>query len=321
MFEEGTVALERVQEMVDGFIIAVPGILLGIIIFLLFFIVAHLANKLMIQIVSRRSRAEGIAVVMGRLTQWVVMLLGFLISLTAALPSLEPAQLVELLGISSVAIGFAFRDVLQNFLAGILLIFTQPFWIGDQIVFGDFEGTVEDIRTRATYIKTYNGRRIIVPNAELFTKSVTVNTAFPTVRTEYTLGIGYGDDIELARKLILEAVLEVPEVMRSPAPTAWVTELGNSTVDISVWWWTESYRYDVVVVRSKVLTKIKTRLTENGVDLPFPTQQVLFHDQTEDTDGDRKRQREGWPAIPDTPPPTARGIASSLEKLADRKAQ
>lgn len=314
---EGNLALNRLEEMANGLISAVPGIVLGIIIFLLFYVLARAANVAIERLIRRRERAEGVAVVMGRLTQWVVVLLGFFVSLTAALPSLEPAQLVELLGISSVAIGFAFRDVLQNFLAGILLIFTQPFWIGDQIVFGEYEGTVEDIHTRATYIKTYNGRRVIVPNAELFTKSVIVNTAFRTVRTEYMLGIGYGDDIDAAREVVLQAVREVPEVMQEPEPTAWVSELAESTVNISVWWWTESFRYDVVVVRSKVLTRIKQRLTENGVDLPFPTHQVLFHDQTEATDGDRSRQREGWPAGPQTPP-AARGIARSLEALAPR---
>jgi small-conductance mechanosensitive channel len=313
MFDDNF-AVERVEELANSFVASLPNLLLGVIVFAFFYVIGRIVNAVVERIVRRREKAEGIAVVMGRLAQWVIVLLGFFVSLTAALPSLEPGQLVELLGISSVAIGFAFRDVLQNFLAGILLIFTQPFWIGDQIIFGEYEGTVEDIQTRATYIKTYDGRRIIVPNAELFTKSVIINTAYRTVRTEYTLGIGYGDDLTRAQELIYQAVTEVPEVMREPVPTVWVTELAESTVNISVWWWTESFRYDVVVVRSKVLTRIKELLTEQGIDLPFPTSQVLFHDQTEATDGDRARQREGWPAGPETPP-GQRGIASALERL------
>ena len=93
-----------------------------------------------------------------------------------AIPSFQPAQLIQLLGISGVAIGFAFLDILQNFLAGILILLTEPFRLGDQIVVGGYEGTVEEIETRATSIRTYDGRRVVIPNSNLFTESVTVNT-------------------------------------------------------------------------------------------------------------------------------------------------
>lgn len=116
--------------------------------------------------------------VMGRLAQGVTIQVGLFISLSIVIPSLKASDLVQLLGVSGVAIGFAFRDILQNFLAGILILLTEPFQINDQIVFKDFEGTVENIQTRATTIRTYDGRRIVIPNSELFTNSVTVNTAF-----------------------------------------------------------------------------------------------------------------------------------------------
>ena len=108
-----------------------------------------------------------------------------------------------ILGIGGVAIGFAFRDILQNFLAGILLLVIKPFRIDDQIVFGEFEGTVEDIHTRATQIRTYDGHRIAIPNAKLFTESVAVNTALDARRLEYDVGIGASDDIDRAKALIL----------------------------------------------------------------------------------------------------------------------
>ena len=109
---------------------------------------------------------------------------------------------MQVLGIGSVAIGFAFRDILQNFLAGILLLVTQPFRIGDQIVASNYEGTVEDIQTRATFIRTYDGRHVVVPNADLFTDTVVVNTAFEhrgtsttwasaTVTTSYALAVSF----------------------------------------------------------------------------------------------------------------------------------
>ncbi|MAS37220.1 MAG: mechanosensitive ion channel protein MscS [Anaerolineaceae bacterium] len=315
--DELPIVLARIQEIINGLVAALPGIVLGLITFGVFYVAAGIFKVTVERVVRRSGRTGSLAIVMGRLARWTVLLLGLFVALTIALPSLQPSQLIELLGISSVAFGFAFRDILQNFLAGILLLFTQPFWIGDQIIVGDFEGTVEDIHARASYIQTYDGRRIVIPNAVLFTESVIVNTAFPKLRTEYQVGIGYGDDIDTARALILEAVDEVPEVLSDPAPTAWVTELAASSVNIGVWWWTESRRADVLVVKGKVLTSIKNKLVAHGIDLPFQTQHVLFHDQTEETDGDRSRQREGWPAG-DSDIPKSRSIAASLRQLTDR---
>jgi small-conductance mechanosensitive channel len=236
-------------------------------------------------------------------------------------PTFKAGDLVQLLGISGVAIGFAFRDILQNFLAGILILLTEPFQIDDQIVFKDFEGTVENIETRATTIRTYDGRRIVIPNAELFTNSVTVNTAFDHRRLQYDVGIGYGDDIDQAKQLILEAIASVDGVLKSPEPDAIVIALADSTVNIRARWWINPpRRADALDMQDQVLTAIKSTLTTNGIDLPFPTQQILFHDQTEETDGDRSRQREGWPAGKrEVPKP--RSISSSLRHLAEMRAQ
>jgi small-conductance mechanosensitive channel len=220
-----------------------------------------------------------------------------LVAAVIVFPNFTPTSLIQFLGIGSVAFGFAFRDVLQNYLAGILLLLTQPFRIGDQIRFEDYEGTVEDIQTRATFLRTYDGRRVVIPNAELFTHTVTVNTAFPTRRIEYDVGIGYGDDVDRAKALILDVLRELQDAMDDPAPDVLTHELSASSVVLRVRWWIRPpARQDALDARDHVIAAIKKKLIENGIDLPFPTQHVLFHDQTEATDGDRHRQREGWPA-------------------------
>jgi small-conductance mechanosensitive channel len=242
------------------------------------------------------------------------------ISLSIVIPSLKAGDLVQLLGISGVAIGFAFRDILQNFLAGILILLTEPFQIEDQIVFKGFEGTVENIQTRATTIKTYDGRRIVIPNSELFTNSVTVNTAFENRRLEYDIGVGYGDDIEWTKQLIMEALNSVDVVLKNPAPDVLVMELADSAVNIRARWWIQPPLWsDALDSRDKVISAIKQKLyVENGIDLPYPTTQVLFHDQTEETDGDRSRQREGWPAgKAEVPKP--RSIGGSLKKFIEQQ--
>jgi len=313
--------VDKMQIMLKDFIALLPNMVLALLVFAIFFFVARTIKKVVKNLTREHRQARNLGMVLGRLAQGTTILVGLFIALSIVIPSLKASDLVQLLGISGVAIGFAFRDILQNFLAGILILLTEPFQIDDQIVFKSFEGTVENIQTRATTIRTYDGRRIVIPNSELFTNAVTVNTAFENRRLEYDIGIGYSDDIDEARRLILEAMHQTNGVLETPAPDAIVVELAGSTVNIRARWWVDPpRRADVLDLQDRVLTNIKNKLTANGIDLPFPTQQILFHDQTEATDGDRTQQREGWPAGKNKVP-QSHSISSSLKQLAEIKAQ
>ncbi|MDP9316016.1 MAG: mechanosensitive ion channel family protein [Chloroflexota bacterium] len=309
-------AVSSLEGLINNFIARLPYIVIAVVVLLVSYLLAKGVRQLVRRVSERSKRHRNLGLVLGRLAQFTIVLLGLLIALVIALPGFTPGRLVELLGLTSVAIGFAFRDILQNFLAGILILLTEPFRIGDQIVFKAFEGTVEDIQTRATLIKTYDGRRVVIPNSELFTNAVTVNTAFEHRRLEYDVGIGYGDDIETAKRLMLEAVRSVHGVLLEPAPDVLVVALAESSVTIRVRWWiAPPRRADALDAQDQVIVAVKQTLLANGIDLPFPTRQILFHDQTEATDGDRARQREGWPAGPGDVPPS-HTIADALRRLA-----
>jgi small conductance mechanosensitive channel len=314
-------AWEKIQGMIGGLIVILPNLVLALLVFVLFVIMARFIRNLVRRVTRNRRNARNLGLVLGRLAQGSIILIGLFVALSIVLPSFKAGDLIQLLGISSVAIGFAFRDILQNFLAGILILLTEPFQIDDQIVFKEFEGTVENIQTRATTIRTYDGRRIVIPNSELFTNSLTVNTAFDNRRLEYDIGIGYGDDIDRAKQLILQAIHETEGVFSQPAPDTIVVDLAASTVNIRARWWIKPpRRAPALDLQDSVLTAIKNKLTANGIDMPFPTQQILFHDQTEGTDGDRSRQREGWPAGQGKSPQPRR-LEDSLRKLIEVQAQ
>ena len=311
--------LHRINDLANGFLALLPGIVAGVIVYAL----CHLTGKGLKLLVQRtmgqRRRHRNVGLVLGRVVQGCAIVLGILLAATVAFPTFTPGRLIEVLGIGSVAIGFAFRDILQNYLAGILLLLTEPFRIGDQIIVQSYEGTVEEIQTRATTIKTYDGRRVVIPNADLFTESVIVNTAFDNRRSEYDVGIGVSDDPQRAREIILQTLKHVPGVLSEPPPEVWCVELGDFAVKLRVWWWTEPPRRGHVLdVQDNVLRAIRKALLENGIDLPYPTTQVLFHDQTEETDGDRARQREGWPSgNRDVPRP--RSISAAIAQAAKAK--
>jgi small conductance mechanosensitive channel len=294
MFDE---ALGRLQALGNSAAAILPGLLLGLVVFGLGLVVVRGVRAAVTRAASLREASAGSAAVLGRIAGGVATLVVFLVAAAVAFPSVSAADLFNLLGIGGVAIGFAFRDVLQNLLAGVLILLTRPFRIGDQIRHGDQEGTVEDIWVRATVLRTYDNRRILIPNASLFTDKIEVITAYERRRLQFPLTIGNGDEIARARDVVVRALRSTPGVLADPAPEALVTGLGGAGVDMVARFWIDPpRRREAVDALDGAVEAVKRALAEAGIDLPFPTTQVLFHDQTEETDGDRARQREGWPA-------------------------
>ncbi len=289
------ISLDRIEGYIEGFWWILPNLGIAVVVLVISLIAANVVRQAVLRVFKRRSRPDLAAMLAGA-ARWGVIGLGLLIVATIIFPSISPADLLSTLGIGSIAIGFAFKDILQNWLAGLLILLRQPFRQGDQIIVGKHEGTVEHIEARATLIKTYDGRRVIIPNSSVYTDAVTVNTAFPLRRSQYDVGIGYGDDIDQACGIIINAIRGLEGVADDPPPEAFAWELAGSTVNVRVRWWTHSKRSEVVRVQGRVVGAVKKALTEAGIDLPYPTNVVLLHDQTEEVDGNRHRQREGWPA-------------------------
>lgn len=290
-----TLAWQTLREMIEQLIALLPNIAIALLIFGIALLASRGLRGVVQRINERRNRHSGLGVVLGRLTQWGVVSIGMLIALTIAIPGFTANTLVNALGVSGIVIGFAFRDIFQNFLAGILILLTEPFHIDDQIVYKGFEGTVEQIETRATMIRTYDGRRVVIPNAELYTNVVTVNTAFERRRLQYDIEIGFKDDIDQVRELILQALRSVEGVLAEPPPEVLVVALADNSVNLRARWWIyPPRRADALASQDQVLATINQMLVANAIDLPLPTRQILFYDQTEKTDGDRVRQREGW---------------------------
>lgn len=294
MFDQ---ALGRLQSLGDSAATILPGLLLGVVVFGLGLLLVRGVRAAVTRAASLRSASAGSAAVLGRIAGGLVTIIVFLIAAAVAFPSVSASDLFNLLGIGGVAIGFAFRDVLQNLLAGILILLTRPFKLGDQIRHQTQEGTVEDIWVRATVLRTYDNRRILIPNASLFTDTIEVITAYERRRLQFALTIGNGDDISHARDVVVGALLSIPGVMADPEPEALVTGLGTAGVDmVARFWINPPRRREAVDALDGAIEAVKLALTKAGLDLPYPTTQILFHDQTEETDGDRARQREGWPS-------------------------
>jgi small conductance mechanosensitive channel len=263
-------AWATIQRLGNSFISMLPRFILAALLAWAFTFVGRLARRLVERGAAQRREQRTLQLALGRLVQAAIVVFGLLVAATAAFPTFTMGNLVGTLGVGGVAVGFAFKDIFQNFLAGILLLLTKPFNVGDQIIFKDFEGTVEDIQTRATYLKTYDGRRVVIPNSDLYMNAVTVNTAFRIRRVEHDVRIAIEDDVEQAKRSIMGVMNGVDGVLRDPAADVLVVGIGDSTVSLRARWWAESRVPDALIAQDRVLAGIKSQLQADGIHISGP---------------------------------------------------
>lgn len=254
--------LDSADHMLDGFVARLPALIIGVVVFLMFYVLSILISRTIVR--TTRKHRPNVGVVIARLVGAATLLLGFLVAFSIVAPSFQAADLIKVLGIGGVAIGFAFQNILQNFLAGLLLLWAEPFRVGDEIRLDNFEGAVEEIQTRATIIQTYDKRRIIIPNADLFTRSVIVNTALGSRRWEYDLALKSTLPLAQLKALLLNAIKSDPEVLTNPGPEILVTDLGDmesNNLKVRLLWWTKGARHhEMLASHDRVLSAIKQAL-------------------------------------------------------------
>lgn len=269
---------------IDSFIAAfwerMPYLLIALIVFTIFVLLAKLFKFFIRKTLNDRSYTkQNLVLVLNRVGSSAIIFIGFLIAMVITIPGFTPGQMMSTLGIGSVAIGFAFKDIFQNLLSGILLLLSEPFRIGDQIVSGEYEGTVEDIKIRATTIRTYDGRQVVIPNSDLYTSALTVNTAYKQRRLQLAVGIGYADDIVEAKSVIMKALDRADSVSKQASPTIIAVNLGDSTIDLVVRWFIDDgNQANKVTSIDQVLIEVKTALDKAGIDMPFPVRTIDLSD-------------------------------------------
>ena len=275
----------------NSFLSRLPYIVVAVIVFAVFLIIARVVSRI-ISTAGQRTRFDvTLAELLGRLAYFVTLVVGVFVAAVIIFPAFKPGDLVAGLGITSVAVGFAFKDVLQNFFAGILILWRKPFIVGDQLKFKEYEGTVEEITVRSTRLKTFDGERAVIPNGDIYANAVLVKTAYDKRRVRFVVGIGYLDDIETGRETIRRVLNEIEGILPDPGPWIYVSELAPSSVNFTVYFWVNSEQANVLKVSDKVATGIKYALDEAGIDMPYPHSVVLFHDSTGTRDGDIERAK------------------------------
>ena len=262
-----TSANHLLQQMISR----IPYLIVASLVFVIFWVLSIFFKKAVTKILGNRKHHQNLVTVFRRVGSALILFLGFMVAMIIAVPSFTPGKLIGALGIGSVAIGFAFKDIFQNLLSGILLLLSEPFRIGDQIISGNFEGTVEDIQIRATTIRTYDGRKVVIPNSQLYTSPMTVNTAYSQRRLEFDVGIGYENNIVDAQRVILNVLKAAPTVSKLAEPSVVATALADSSVVLRVRWFIDDgTQTNRVASINEVIIMVKEALEEANISIPFP---------------------------------------------------
>lgn len=263
--------LAQLSDWTAGAITALPRLGIALVFILLTACLAWGVKALITRIGGRAGLRRNLIDVLRLLLGTVIWLAGLLIALTIVFPTITPGRALTTLGLGSVAIGFAFKDTFENFLAGILILLREPFRIDDHVECEGAEGQVEAITIRDTHIRKTDGQLVVVPNGQLFHNPVTVRTDRAYRRTAIMVGVAYGENVDEAREVIAKAVREVDMVRDDVRDIqVFAKAFGASSIDFEVAWWTGSAPVDIRASRDKVVAAIKTALDDAGIEIPFP---------------------------------------------------
>jgi len=252
----------------------VPKLLSALVIFGVGWYLAVWLGKLVERLLQRRKVDREIALLLRRATQWGVFAASTLMALDQV--GFDITTFLAGLGALGFALGFAVQDITQNLMAGVLLLLQQPFDIGDAIQVGDYAGVVLDINLRATEMRTWDGRRVYVPNAQVYTSAIVNYSRSEARRIGITLGVAYDTDLPHAQQVALEAVRRLPGVKEDPAPTVVFHTFGESSVDFTVYYWINPRETDYFAAQTAGVQALHRAFQEAGIDIPFPIRTVYL---------------------------------------------
>ena len=270
------VIMDSLRGMGESFLAHLPQIVFGCLILLVTWAIARIAHFVLKRILPRFQLRTSLQELIQQLIYIVIWIVGLLASAIVMFPTLTPGKLLTALGLGSIAIGFAFKDIFENFIAGMLILFREPFQLEDLIECEGIEGFVEEITIRDTHIRQVDGQRVVIPNAKLFKNPVTVRTDLDKRRVTIMCGVAYGEDVDQARAVITKAVRGLETVDTEKDVQIFAQAFGASSIDFEVTWWTGSKPFDVRKSRDKVVAAVKKALDEAGIEIPFPYRTLTF---------------------------------------------
>lgn len=259
--------------LIDGDVTSAE-ILTAVLVFVAAIALAVLLRRLLVRALDRGDADRHVGRLTGRFLSLVLVAVGAVYAL--GIVGVRIGPVLGALGVGGIALAFAAQNILQNFVAGVLLQVRRPFRVGDQIGSGDFEGTVEDVNLRTVEITSYDGLTVYLPNAEVLKAPIVNYTRTPLSRTSLTVGVAYDTDLRHAQKVLSAACRSAEGVQQQPPPEVWAEEFAESSINFAVRYWHPADIASRWRVRSAVAISVKDALDAAGISIPFPQRTLWF---------------------------------------------
>ena len=272
-----SILMEQLTEIARSAVSLVPQITVALIVLIATWGLKKIIQSILGSVLSRTNLRQSLKDLFSLLLGIAVWVVGIMIAAVIVFPGLTPASILAGLGIGSVAIGFAFKDIFENFLAGMIILFRREMRIGDHIECSGIEGKVDHIAIRESHIMRTDGQLVIVPNSILFKNPVIIRTQNDVRRVTVVCGVAYDVDIMTARDVIKDAVAGCASVVQDGKPIQiFAEEFASSSINFEVTWWTKSAPVDVRASRDEVITAVKKALDDADIEIPFPYRTLTF---------------------------------------------
>ena len=268
---------QSLQDLLASFILFLPKVLVSLMVLIATLVLASLLTRMAQRAMERRQVAPEAISVVPKLVRWGVIMLGVTVALQQV--DFNVTAFLTGLGVLGFTVGFAIQDVSKNLVAGLLILLQQPFSIGDGVSIGDYSGSVQAVSLRATEIRTWDGKYVLIPNADVFSKAITNFSRDSRRRLDLTLGVAYDTDLEAARRAALEAITSIEGVQSDPAPKLVFSAFGASSIDFTIYYWIDTTQVGLFDAKDAAVLRIKRGFEEVGIEIPYPTQTVYLQRQ------------------------------------------
>lgn len=280
--------LGQLNEIWQDFLVLLPQIAAALVVLVVTALLARFVSWGARRAIGRLHTRRSLVDLVGQLAYIGFWVVGIMVAAVIIFPDLTPGRLIAGLGLTSIALGFAFKDIIENLIAGFIILWRYPVEIGDYIECDGINGKVEDINIRATHLRQVDGDLVIVPNSKLFLNPTNNLTNWRDRRITIICGIAYDEDVDEAREVIKRAVEACQTVrLKTHEVQIFAQGFGASSIDFEVTWWTGSTPLETRRSRDEVVAAVKRALDDAGIEIPFPYRTLTFKEPLPLLRGDR----------------------------------
>ena len=269
-------AQSLLAQLWESFVYRLPGLALGIVVMAVFIFLAPHVASLLLKPMTRATTSPLLRSVIQRSISLVLMLLGIYLFLFLAGLTGFAIAVVSGTGVVGLILGFAFRDIAENFISSLLLTIQRPFRIGDIVQINDFTGIIQKVTARATTLVDFDGNHIQIPNATIYKGVIKNLTANPLMRGHFVIGVGYDADIQRAQQIAQSVIAEQQNVLTDPEPQTLIDTLGASSYNVKVYFWVDVEKTSVLKMSSVLMRNIPTAFLDADISMPDDARERIF---------------------------------------------